>query len=91
MAQEPLPPDRETRRAAIAHDLNARLAPVCADWPPELFAEMIDRLADISLKYEGRATSTSYDRRTTDRLIAEMQQALERSRAARDEKSGSHD
>lgn len=77
--------DLQTRRAALIHDLRTRLAAVCEGWPEELFTTMIEELADISLKYEGRATSGTYDRRSTDRLIAEMKAAIQRNAAARNE------
>jgi hypothetical protein len=75
--------DSESRRAAIIHDLRTRLAPVCEGWPPELFTSMVEGFTDISLRYEGRATSGMYDRRTTDRLVADMKAALGRNLAVR--------
>ena len=76
--------DRETRRAAIIHDLSTRLRPVCADWPAELFHSMIEGLADVTMKYEGSASPSSYDRRTTDRLVEDLKAALEKNEDARD-------
>jgi hypothetical protein len=71
------------RRAALTAAMAARLRPLCADWPEDLFMAMIDRLTDITLKYEGRSGST-YDRRSTDVLVSELKAALERSESARD-------
>jgi hypothetical protein len=76
-------PDPHIRTAIIA-DLTSRLRSVCAHWPPEAFEEMVARLADITLKYDGIASSGMYDRRTTDRLVADLRAALGRSEAARD-------
>jgi hypothetical protein len=71
-------------RAAIIADLSGRLRSVCEHWPREEFANMVARLADITLKYDGLASGGMYDRRTTDRLVADLQAALGRSEAARD-------
>lgn len=78
--------DPETRRAAIIHDLSIRLRPVCAEWPSELFQSMIQGLADVTMKYEGTASPSTYDRRTTDRLVSDLKAALERSEDARDDR-----
>jgi hypothetical protein len=74
-------------RAAIVADLEKRLRPVCLQWPDDLFDSMVQRLADITLRYEDRVTEGSYDRRTTERLVRELKAALERSEQRRD----SHD
>ena len=65
------------------HDLRKRLSPVCPDWPPELFASMIERLADVTLRYDGIASVSTYDRRSTDRLLADLKEALARSEEER--------
>jgi len=70
-------------RAAILADLATRLRSVCAEWPDDLFNEMIERLADIALKYDGATPGATYDRRSTDRLIADLKAALERNQKAR--------
>ena len=75
----PAPVDPAVRRAAILHDLRKRLSPVCSEWPPELFTSMIEGLADVTLRYEGVASVSTYDRRTTDRLLADLKEALARS------------
>ena len=49
---------------------------------------MVEHLADITMKYEGRIASV-YDRRTADRLVTELNEALERSRAVKDKLLGS--
>lgn len=86
--EDPSPPsppvDVATRLAAIVHDLQTRLGPACADWPPELFTSMVERLADITLRYEGRSSISTYDRRTTERLVADLKQALQREEKGRD-------
>jgi hypothetical protein len=72
-------------RDAIARDIRRRLEPLCADWPPDLFESMVARLADITLKYRGISSSEAYDRRSTDRLVRDLKDALERSRELRGE------
>jgi hypothetical protein len=67
--------------------MGARLRLVCADWPDDEFDPMVRQLAEITLKYEGRATSGMYDRRATDRLVAELRSALEESTARRERTS----
>ena len=83
---DPPPPtvDPATRRASVLHDLRTRLGPSCSDWPPELFTAMIEGLADITLRYDGRSSASTYDRRTTDRLVADLKKALERNEEGRD-------
>lgn len=66
----------------IAH-MTPRLRPICAEWPEETFNAMVRRLAEITLKYEGNATGGQYDRRSTDRLVAELKGALEHSAATK--------
>ena len=77
--------DEVTRRDALIHELQARLGPACADWPPELFRSMVEGLADITLRYDGHASQSTYDRRTTDRLVAELKDALGRREQSREQ------
>jgi hypothetical protein len=71
-------------RAAIVEDLQKRLRPVCAQWPDDLFDTMIQRLADITLRYEERQSEASYDRRSTEHLVDDLKAALERSEQTRE-------
>ena len=73
-----VPADAETRRAALVYNLRTRLAPVCCDWPGDLFERMVERLADITLKYEGCTSVSTYDRRSADRLLADLKEAVAR-------------
>lgn len=66
-------------------DIADRLRPLCVGWPEESFNEMVRGLAAVTLKYEGHATTGTYDRRSTDRLVAELKDALERSMRSRAE------
>ena len=74
---------KETRRQELIRELRERLGPACREWPADLFDSMVEGLADITLKYE-RATTSVYDRRTTDRLVEDLKDALGRSEEARD-------
>jgi hypothetical protein len=44
------------RLSAIRAELLQRLRPVCGGMPQELFADMIESMAAIQLKYEQRST-----------------------------------
>jgi hypothetical protein len=71
------------RRAALANAITARLRPLCMDWPEDLFHAMVQRLTEITMKYEGRSPAM-YDRRSTEMLVNELKEVLERSEASRD-------
>jgi hypothetical protein len=75
------------RRAALATAITARLRPLCMDWPEDLFAAMVERLTEITMKYEGRSAAM-YDRRSTETLVNELKAVLERSEAARGGEGG---
>jgi hypothetical protein len=77
----------ETRQALI-EALTQRLRPLCADWPDELFTPMIERIAEISLKYD-RGAGSAYDRRSSERLLRDLKDALERSLSKREGSDGS--
>ena len=76
------------RLAALRDDIAARLKPVCEDWPDELFSQVVDNLASITLRYEGRTTTATYDVRTTDALVNKLSDGLTRSQAVRTPASG---
>jgi hypothetical protein len=70
--------DRSTndpRRAAIVHDLEIRLRPICDYWPDDLFRSMVDGLADVTLKYEGVASPSIFDYRAY-RLVDDARASL---------------
>ena len=71
------------RLAALRDDIAARLKPVCEDWPAELFSQVVDNLASITLRYEGRATTATYDMRTTDALVSKLTDGLAKSQSVR--------
>ena len=81
------PMEDSERRAALASAITARLRPLCVDWPEDLFAAMVERLTEITLKYESRSPAM-YDRRSTEMLVNELKAVLERSEAARDDERG---
>ena len=70
--------DEEVRRRAFKAQIRERLEHVCAEWPPDLFETLVERVADISLKYDSRGMP-SYDRRTTERMIADLKDLAEKS------------
>jgi hypothetical protein len=72
--------------AAKLAELKARIAvrlqPICADWPDERFAALVDSVARITLKYEligSRPPGETYDRDATERLIGDMKDLARRS------------
>jgi hypothetical protein len=76
--------ERSQRLAALENDIRARLRPVCQDWPPETFDEVVRNLVELTVKYEGHVSSGGYDRRSTERVLDDLRQYLERSKAARE-------
>ena len=75
----------DTRRLQeLIDSLKARLRPVCEDWPEDMFDEVVRELAAITIKYEGSATPTLYDRRHTDRLVADLKEVVSRSSKRRE-------
>lgn len=84
--QNPSGASKETRRQELIRELRERLGPACREWPAELFDSMVEGLADITLKYERSSATSFYDRRTTDRLVEDLRDALDRSEEARDRK-----
>jgi hypothetical protein len=81
------PQESQFRLEALIASMGTRLRPVCANWPDDEFDRMIRELAEITLKYEGRANGGMYDRRATDRLVAELRSALEENSARRERNS----
>lgn len=75
--------DPDGRLRLKKDELRERLAAVCADWPPELFEEMLDELARITLRFDVEPLAPLYDRRSTDRLIDDLRATLDRSNARR--------
>ena len=75
----------ELRRfETLVENLRHRLRPVCDNWPDAAFEEMIRQLADITVKYEMEEGIRSYDRRGTDRLVADMKELLEKNQRFRE-------
>jgi hypothetical protein len=67
----------QSRLDEIRSAIRVRLQHVCQEWPPELFDLMVERLATITLKYESQGSASPYDRRGTDRLVADLRKVLE--------------
>jgi hypothetical protein len=77
--------DERLRLQQLTDDLRVRLRGVCADWPEDMFDEVIRELAAITLKYEGTATPNQYDRRRTDRLVSDLKEIVGKNKARREE------
>lgn len=67
----------------LVDNLRERLRPVCDGWSEAMFEQMIRQLADITVKYEVREGIRVYDRRGTDRLVADMKELLDRNQRLR--------
>jgi hypothetical protein len=80
-------PPSAARLAELKARVTARLQPVCAGWPEERFRALVESVALITLKYEliGAAPpGEKYDRRTTERLIADLKKIARRSAEVRE-------
>lgn len=71
------------RLAALREDIASRLSHLCHDWPAEQFSALIEHIASVTLKYEGRAGATMYDVRSTDLLVKKLEEGLKRSEELR--------
>jgi hypothetical protein len=69
--------------AGIAGEIAARLRRVCEHWPETEFQQMVQRLAEITIKYDRVAPTAVYDRRASDRIVVELKAALDRSERVR--------
>lgn len=79
-------PDQNTDRLlALEAVIAARLKPICAEWPPDLFNALVRKVASISLKYNHAAAIPLPDPHVTDLMIAEMRALAERSAELREE------
>lgn len=77
-------PEPERRRlTALRAEIAARLKPVCEQWPDGLFNDMVEGLAQITMKYDHAEPTSVVDRRATDRMIEDMKDAVQRSENSR--------
>lgn len=70
--------DEQRRFDVLVENLRLRLRPVCENWPEPMFEAMIGQLAEITVRYEIDEGMRVYDRRGTDRLVADMKELLEK-------------
>ena len=68
-------------RDALIIAIAGRLRSVCAHWPESKFSEMVERIADITLRYQGRDTGGVYNPSATEALLDELKVSLARSEA----------
>ena len=64
-------------RDQLIAEIEQRLRPLCADWPPDVFASMVREMVEVRLKYDGKLPLGEYDRRSSDRLIADLRRGIE--------------
>jgi hypothetical protein len=84
-----MPNQAGERMEEIRVAIRMRLQSVCAEWPAEAFDMMVDRLAHITLKYERVGSGNAYDRRNTDRLLADIKEVLEKETSERPDEHAS--
>ncbi len=77
--------EHSTRLNEIRAAIIARLQPICAHWPPEMFDAMVERLTAVTLKYERLGSAGAYDRRGTERFINDLKATLEPDESVRGE------
>ena len=66
-----------SNRDQLIAEIEQRLRPLCADWPPDVFARMVQEMVEVRLKYEGKLPLGEYDRRSSERLIADLRKGIE--------------
>ena len=66
------------RRVELRTSIASRLKGVCADWPPDVFDQMVSNLADITLRYEG-ANPASDTAAVSDLLVEQMRELTRKS------------
>lgn len=75
--------DPDGLRASI----EARLKPVCADWPEPLFAAVVSQIVAITVKYDrSGVTPITYDQAATERMISGLKLLADQSANFRAEK-----
>lgn len=69
---------------ALRAEVEARLRPVCADWPEELFQTVLDQIVAITVKYDRQSVIPALeDREGTESLIADLKDLARRNSAFR--------
>lgn len=72
--------EKSTVLAKLRADIAARLRPLCADWPEDAFNAMVERIAEVTFRFD---VGTPYDRRDSDRLMADLSEVLRRNEETR--------
>ena len=75
-----------TRLAELRAHVAERLRPICADWPDELFDEMVESIATITLKYEfigPKAADFITNPHAANEIIEDLKEATRRSAESR--------
>lgn len=67
------------RLAELREEIASRLRPVCADWPDERFAELVEHIATTTFKYESRPGFVVPERQLTDAVLKRIELGLQRS------------
>ena len=70
----------EIRGTVLRAEVEARLRPVCPDWPESLFQEVVSQIVEITLKYDGSGQKSEliYDPRIAEKLVANLKDLADR-------------
>ena len=76
----------EISGTVLRADVEARLRPVCPDWPETLFQAVVSQIVEITMKYDrGGKGDLIYDERIAKEMIADMKVLADRSAEIRAE------
>ena len=74
----------EIRGTVLRADVEARLRPVCPDWPESLFQAVVSRIVEITIKYDSSGKGDLiYDERIARELVADLKALSDRSAEVR--------
>ena len=78
------------RLIAIRIEIRERLRPVCQGWPALEFDELVEQVAQLTLKYERKVVPTEAGRRAMTGFFEEMRETVERSERLRSSRWHDH-
>ena len=74
----------EVRATVLRAEVEARLRPVCPDWPEPLFQAVVSQVVEISIKYDrGGELDLEFDPRIAEQLVSDMKALADRATEVR--------
>ena len=74
----------EISGTVLRAEVEARLRPVCPDWPESLFQAVISQIVEITIKYDSSEKGDLiYDERIARELVADLKALSDRSAEVR--------